>query len=52
VAQISSVGSLKNTLKQGFSTYPVVDSNGSLVGLISARFIKILILKKCWTGQA
>ena len=52
VAQISSVGSLKNTLKSGFSTYPVVDNNGSLVGIISSRFIKILILKKCWTGQA
>ncbi len=52
VAQISSVSSLKITLKRGFSSYPVVDNNGNLVGLISSRFIEILLLKKCFTGQA
>ena len=52
VAQISSVRSLKITLKKGFSSYPVVDNNGNLVGLISSRFIEILLLKKCFTGQA
>ena len=50
VAHISSVGSLRSTLKTGHSTYPVVDNNGNLVGIISSRFLKILILKKCWAG--
>lgn len=52
VAQVSSVKSLKNTLKHGFSSYPVVDNNGLLVGIISAKFVKILLQKKCFVGQA
>jgi predicted transcriptional regulator len=42
---VTSVASLQLALKTGHTNFPIVNSSNNLIGIISSRFIKVLIVK-------
>ena len=52
VQAISSVASLQAALQSGRTSFPVLNTQDKLIGVINSRFIARLIEKGCWSSGA